>query len=71
MKKTILTIAGSALVVLSAVQFAAAKEQNQRSVRHRTTVTEFRNSNAFVAPTYESEPEAYRYSGGWSAPAGR
>ena len=65
---TILTIAGSALIVFSAVQLASANEQNHRNVRHRTS-TEFRNSNAFVAPAYESS-EAYRYSGGYSAPAG-
>ena len=65
MKNAILTIAGAALVALSTVQFAAAAEQHHRA-HHRTT--EFRDSNAFVAPAYE---ESYRYSGGWSAPAGR
>ena len=69
MKKTILTIAGSALIVFSAVQFAAATEQHHR-VHHRAN-SEFRDSNAFVPPAYEAAPEAYRYSGGWSAPAGR
>ena len=69
MKKTILTIAGSALIVFSMAQFASANEQNHRSVRHRTS-SEFRNSNAFAAPAYEAAPEAYRYSGGYSAPAG-
>jgi hypothetical protein len=70
MKKTILTIAGLALVVFSTVQFASANEQNRRTVRHRTSA-EFRDSNAFVAPAYEAAPESYRYSGGYSAPAGR
>jgi hypothetical protein len=69
MKKTILTITGSALIVFSTVQFASANEQNHRNVRHRAS-TEFRNSNAFVAPAYEAAPESYRYSGGYSAPAG-
>jgi hypothetical protein len=68
-KNTVLTIAGSALIALSTVQFAAASEPNHRNVRHATT--EFRDSNASVAPGYESAPDAYRYSGGWSAPAGR
>ena len=68
MKNTIFTIVGSALIVFSTVQFAAANEQNHRTVRHRAS-TEFRNSNAFVAPAYDSS-EAYRYSGGYSAPAG-
>jgi hypothetical protein len=70
MKKTILTIAGTALIILSAVQFAAAANDQRGKVRHRA-VTEFRDSNAYFAPAYESAPEAYRYSGGWSAPAGR
>ncbi|HET7889497.1 MAG TPA: hypothetical protein VFL62_24975, partial [Bradyrhizobium sp.] len=69
MKKTILTIVGSALIIFSAVQLASANEQNHRTVRHRTSA-EFRNSNAFVAPAYEAAPESYRYSGGYSAPAG-
>jgi len=59
-------IAGSALIALSTVQFAAAAEQHHGKVHHRA---EFRDSNAFVAPAYESE--ASRYSGGYSAPAGR
>jgi hypothetical protein len=70
MKKTILTIAGSALIALSTVQFAAASEQHHGRVHHRA-YSELRNSNAFVAPAYEVAPEAYRYSGGFSAPAGR
>jgi hypothetical protein len=68
MKKTILTIVGSALIIFSAVQFASA-ETRQR-VHHRAN-SEFRNSNAFAAPAYESASETYRYTGGWSAPAGR
>jgi hypothetical protein len=67
MKKTILTIVGSALIIFSAVQLASASEQHRRA-HHRTS--EFRNSNAFVAPAYESAPETYRYTAGWSAPAG-
>jgi hypothetical protein len=70
MKNTIFTIVGSALIVFSTVQLAAANEQNHRNVRHRAP-TEFRDSNAYVAPGYEPAPETYRYSGGWSAPAGR
>ncbi len=66
MKNATLMIAGAALVVLSTVQFASAAEPHQRA-RHRAT--EFRDSNAFVAPSYG---DASRYSGGaLSAPAGR
>jgi hypothetical protein len=65
MKRTIFAIAGSALIALSTVQFAAATEQHHRA-HHRST--EFRDSNAFVAPAYEAAPSSYSY--GWSAPAG-
>ena len=69
MKKSILTIAGSALIVLSAVQLAAASEPQQGRVHHRAAV---RDSNAYVAPAYDAaQSEGYRYSGGYSAPAGR
>ena len=69
MKKTILTIAGSALIVLSVTQVVSAAAPQHRA--HRHAFTEFRDSNAFVAPVYEAAPDAYCYSGGWSAPAGR
>ena len=69
MKKIILTIAGSALIALSAVQFATASEQHH--VRHhQRTASEFRDSNAYVAPAHEALPGAY-YGGAISAPAGR
>ena len=73
MKKTILTIAGSALIALSTVQLAAAASERQNKVHHRSSAaaSQFRNSNAFAAPAYESASETYRYTGGWSAPAGR
>ena len=70
MKKSLLTIAGSALIALSSVQFAAASEHHQGRVHHRAS---FRDSNAYVAPAYDAvQPEwsGYRYSGGISAPAG-
>jgi len=70
MKKTILTIAGSALIALSTVQLAAASEHHHGKLHHRAT-SEFRDSNAYAAPAYEAAPEVYRYSGGFSAPAGR
>ncbi|MGB9115002.1 hypothetical protein [Bradyrhizobium sp.] len=69
MRKTILTIAGSALIALSAVQFAAPSGHQQGRVHHRASV---RDSNAYVAPAYDAvQPEGYRYNGGYSAPAGR
>ena len=66
MKKIILTIAGSALLVLSTAQLSAAERHH---VRHRNV--EFRDSNAYVAPVFgAAESEATRYGYGWSAPAG-
>ena len=69
MKKSILTVAGSALIALSTVQFATASEHQNR-VHHRThTSAQFRDTNAY-APV-QPEWSGYRYSGGISAPAGR
>jgi hypothetical protein len=68
MKKTILTIAGSALIALSTVQFAAASEHQER-VHHRAHSTQFRDTNAY-APV-QPEWSGSSYSGGFSAPAGR
>ena len=68
MQKTILTIAGSALIALSTVQFAAVSEQ-QDKVHHRAHVSsQYRDTNASAAPVEWSAPS---YSGGYSAPAGR
>jgi hypothetical protein len=73
MKKTILMIAGSALIALSAVQLAAAASEHQNKVHHRApaAASQFRDSNAYAEPAYgAAQPEWYRYSGGISAPAG-
>ncbi len=71
MKRTILTLAGSALIALSAVQLAAASEHHRGKVNQRAN-SEFRNSNAYATPApVATQPEwSYRYSGGFSAPAG-
>lgn len=72
MRKTILTAAGSVLIVLSAVQFAAAAPTHHRS--HKTdrapiaTSEQFRNSNA--AWPAETQYGGSAYNGGMSAPAG-
>jgi hypothetical protein len=70
MQKTILTIAGSALIALSTVQFAAASEHQNR-VHHRTHISaQFRDTNAYAAPA-QQEWSGYGYTGGgMSAPAG-
>jgi hypothetical protein len=77
MKKAILAIAGSALIVFSGVQFAAAAERHHGRTHHRSA-SELRDSNAYAAPPVgygygygsEAEPEWYRYSGGYSDMAG-
>ena len=77
MKKTILAIAGSALIVCAGVQFAAAAERHHGRIHHRSA-SELRDSNAYAAPPVgygygygsEAEPEWYRYSGGYSDMAG-
>jgi hypothetical protein len=69
MRKTILTILGASLIVVSTVQFAAAAEHHRS---HRTAVSDqLRNSNAYVAPAHVApQPDLSHYSGGISAPAG-
>jgi hypothetical protein len=69
MQKTILTIAGSVLIALSTVQFAAASEHHDR-VHHRAhTSAQFRDTNAYAAPAQEWSGYGYT-GGGMSAPAG-
>jgi hypothetical protein len=72
MRKRILTLLGSALLATATVQFAAASEHKGRKV-HRTPAPvseQFRNSNA-AWPSQTARPDWSRYSGGYSAPAGR
>ncbi len=66
MKTTILTIAGSALIALSTVQFAAAAEHHHRA----NNSAQYRNTNASAAPA-EWATSGYSYGGSVSAPAGR
>ena len=70
MRKTIITILGSALLVTATVQFAAAAHRHHGKTE-RTVITQkqTRNADAYAAwPA--AEPYWYRYSGGYSAPAG-
>ncbi|MEA2810704.1 MAG: hypothetical protein QOJ17_4845 [Rhodospirillaceae bacterium] len=73
MRKTMLTILGSALIVATSVQFAtAAQRHHGKASRAVATQQQTRNANAYAAwpaPTVQSD-EVYRYSGGFSAPAG-
>ncbi len=73
MRKTILTILGSALLAATAVQIAAAAEhKSRRAERAQPPVSEpVRNSNAYVFFP-PAQPDWSRYEGGAiSAPAGR
>jgi hypothetical protein len=74
MRKTILTILGSALLAASIVRIAAAAEldKGRQVFRAPAPVTEdFRNSNAYW-PAPKAEPDRSRYpNGAESAPAGR
>ncbi len=74
MRKTILTILGSALLAASTVQIAAAAEhyKGRKIYREPAPVAgDFRNSNAYWPAPY-AQPNLSRYqNGAESAPAGR
>ena len=74
MRRTILTVLGSALIVAASVQFAtAAQRHHGKSDRTGTSQQQTRNADAYAAwpaPAVQSDWAA-RYSGGYSAPAGR
>jgi hypothetical protein len=72
MRKTILTLLGAAVLVTATVQFSDAA-QKARKV-HRTpaaTSEQLRNSNAAWPQQSVQSDYWSRYSGGYSAPAGR
>jgi hypothetical protein len=73
MRKTIFTIAGSALIVATSVQFAAAAQRHHPGKSECVVIgqQQSRNADACAAwPAPAVQSDAYRYSGGWSAPAG-
>ena len=74
MRKTIFTVLGSALIVAASVQFAAAAQRHQaKTDRTVTSQQQTRNADAYAAwPAPALQPDwSSRYSGGFSAPAGR
>ena len=79
MRKTILTLLGSALLAASTVQIAAAAEHHRshKVYREPAPVSDaVRNSNAYDAPVYAPYARPYsdwsRYeNGAESAPAGQ
>jgi hypothetical protein len=71
MRKTMLTILGSALIVTTSVQFAAAAQRHHgKADRAVATQQQTRNADAYAAWPAPAQSDAYRYSGGYSAPAG-
>jgi hypothetical protein len=74
MRKTILTIFGSALLAMSTVQIAAAAEHHhgRKAARAPAPITEqVRNANDYAAPSPWAQSGWSRYEGGAiSAPAG-
>ena len=72
MRKSMLTIVGSALIVATSVQFAAAAQRHHgRTDRAVAIQQQSRNADAYAAwPAPAVRSDAYRYSGGFSAPAG-
>ena len=73
MRKIILTMLGSALIVVTSMQFAtAAQRHHGKTDRAVATHQQSRSSDAYAAwPAPAAQPDGYRYSGGYSAPAGR
>ncbi len=76
MRKTFLTILGSALLAAFTVQFAAAAEHHKSRKIHRAPAPvseDFRNSNDYYGAPYAwRQPDWSRYqNGAESAPAGR
>ena len=71
MRKTMLTILGSALLVAASVQFAtAAQRHHGKADRAVATQQQSRNADAYAAWPAPAQSDVYRYSGGYSAPAG-
>ncbi|KJC51275.1 hypothetical protein UP09_04510 [Bradyrhizobium sp. LTSP885] len=71
MRKKILTILGSTLIVLTSVQFAAAAQRYHGKAAHAVpTRQQSRNTDAYAAwPAPAARPDD-RYPHGYSAPAG-
>jgi hypothetical protein len=74
MRKTFLTILGTALLTVSLAQVAtAAEHKTRKAVRAPAPVTEqFRNSNNYwPAPSIQADDRSFYQNGGLSAPSGR
>jgi hypothetical protein len=73
MRNNLLALLGAVAIAAAAAQIAVAGERQhvRKPVRAPSATTEqLRNANAAWA-VQPRQPDIYRYSGGWSAPAGR
>ncbi len=62
----------AALIAASSTHFATAAERHHGKVSRATVSQQQRNSDAYAAwPAPTAQPDTSRYSGGYSAPAGR
>ncbi len=73
MRKTVLTILGTALLAASTTQFAAAAERHHWKTDRMTTQEQFRDTNDYyAAPVIRDDSNAWRYQDVEAgAPAGR
>jgi hypothetical protein len=76
MRKTMLTILGSALIVAASVQFAQAAQRHHGKT-NRAVISQQQPRDSYAAwPAPQAQPNLYGYapsyySGGYSAPAGQ
>ena len=71
MRSSLLATLSAIAIAAATTQFAAAAERHHRKPARAPAATteQLRNANAaWTVPS--AQPEIYRYSGGWSAPAG-
>jgi hypothetical protein len=70
MRKTILTILGAAMIVVTSVQFAAAAQRHHGKATTRAVIGQQQTSHFDAYAAWpQVRPDSYPYSG-WSAPAG-
>jgi hypothetical protein len=71
MRSNLLATLSAIAIAVATTQFAAAAERHHRKPARAPAATteQLRNANAaWTVPL--AQPDIYRYSGGWSAPAG-
>lgn len=58
MQKTFLKVLGATLIAATTVQMVGAAEHHSRKA-HTTAIQQFRNSNAYAAPSYTASQPSY------------